>query len=62
MKNLKGFVSVLILITLSSICLNAQTQQQPNRRQVSDILRRLTQSTDAFRNSVGDESVTHSLQ
>ena len=52
MKNLKGFVSVFILIMLSSICLNAQTQQQPNRRQVSDILRRLTQSTDTFRNSV----------
>lgn len=52
MKNLKRFVSVFILITLSSICLNAQMQRQPNRRQVSDILRRLTQSSDNFRNSV----------
>jgi hypothetical protein len=52
MKNLKGSVSVFTLIMLSSICLSAQTQLQPNRRQVSDILRRLTQSTDIFRNSV----------
>lgn len=52
MKNLKRLVSIFILITLSSICLSAQTQRQPNRRQVSDILRRLTQSSDTFRNSV----------
>ncbi len=52
MKNLKHFVSIFILITLSSICLNAQTQRQPNRRQVTDILQRLTQSSNTFRNSL----------
>ncbi|MDQ6653218.1 MAG: hypothetical protein M3Y84_10790, partial [Acidobacteriota bacterium] len=52
MKNLKSFVPVFILITLSSICLNAQTQRQPNRRQVSDILRHLTQTSNNFRSSV----------
>lgn len=55
MKNLKGFISVFVLIALSIICLNAQTQRQPNRRQVSDILQRLTQSSDNFRNSVTTE-------
>jgi hypothetical protein len=55
MKISKRIVSVFILITLSSMGLSAQMQQRPSRvsdRQVSDILRRLTQSSSRFRKSL----------
>ena len=55
MKNSKRVVSVFILITLSLIALSTKAQRQNSRvsnRQVSDILQRLTQSTDQFRNGL----------
>ena len=55
MKNLKSIVSMFLLITLSSIGLSAKAQLQSSRvntRQVSDILQRLAQSSDRFRNSL----------
>ena len=55
MKELKRIVSVFVLITLSTIGLMAQRQRQPYRvsnHLVSDILRRLEQSSDKFRNSL----------
>lgn len=54
MKNSKRLVSMFILIVLSTIGLsaNAQRQSRVNSRQVSDILQRLAQSSDRFRNSL----------
>jgi hypothetical protein len=58
MKRSKRFVSAFILVTLSLIALSAQAQRQNPRvitRQVRDILQRLTQSTDRFRNGLNAE-------
>ena len=54
MKNSKRIFSMFLLIALSSICLSAKAQRQSrvNTRQVSDILQRLAQSSDQFRNSL----------
>ncbi len=55
MKNSKRIVSMLLLIALSSIGLSARAQRQSSRvntRQVSEILQRLAQSSDRFRNSL----------
>jgi hypothetical protein len=54
-KNSKRIFSVFLLITLSSIGLSAKAQRQSSRidiRQVSNILQRLAQSSDRFRNSL----------
>ena len=55
MKISKLIVSAFLLITLSSIGLSVKAQRQNSRvntRQVSDILRRLAESSDRFRNSL----------
>jgi hypothetical protein len=55
MKITNRIVSVLIVITLSSIGLGAKAQPQSSRvnaSQVGDILERLAQSSDRFRNSL----------
>jgi hypothetical protein len=55
MKNSKRIVSILLLITLSGIGVSAGAQQQSSRvntRQVSNILQRLAQSSDRFRNTL----------
>jgi len=57
MSNSKRILSMFLLVTLSSIGLSAKAQQQSSRvntRQVSNILRRLAQSSDRFRNSLND--------
>lgn len=55
MKNSKRIVSIFLLITLSSIGVSAKAQRQSSRvntRQVREILQRLAQSSDRFRNSL----------
>src|ERR1700682_6544199 len=55
MKISKRTVSMFLLITLSSIVLSAKAQGQTSRvntRQVSNILQRLAQSSNQFRNSL----------
>jgi hypothetical protein len=55
MKNSKRTVSLFVLFALSIIGVSAQAQRQPQRvsdRQVGDILQRLAQSSDRFRNSL----------
>lgn len=55
MKNSKRIVSMFLLITLSSIGVSAKAQRQSSRvntRQVREILQRLAQSSDRFRNSL----------
>ena len=55
MKNSKFIVCMFLLFTLSSIGVSAIAQRQSSRvntRQVSDILQRLAQSSDRFRNSL----------
>ncbi|MGI9166557.1 MAG: YMGG-like glycine zipper-containing protein [Pyrinomonadaceae bacterium] len=55
MKNFKRTVFVLILITLSAMGVDAQTQRRPNRladRQVANTLTRLEQNSQKFRNSL----------
>jgi hypothetical protein len=57
MKISKRIVSMFILITLSSVGLCAKAQGQYSRvntRQVSNILQRLAQSSDQFRNSLNN--------
>jgi hypothetical protein len=60
MKELRRIFSVIVLITLSTIGLIAQPQRQPYRvsnRLVSDILRRLEQSSDSFHRSLDSSMV-----
>jgi hypothetical protein len=55
MKNSRRIVSMFLLIALSCIGLSAKAQRQSSRvntRQVSDILQRLAQSSERFRNSL----------